>query len=134
MVYSNEDISRRIRMEQKTASFFKQKLPYSDTRAYRELTISQKEEFQKYINKKGKASHALLVISLLVYASFGILYYNLTGNIVKESITLVPFSLIKHISNFLFIFTTILLILFVINDKLRQAIFERRFKKNYALY
>jgi hypothetical protein len=131
--YSNEDISRMIRMEQKTASSFNEKLNYADTRAYRELTLSQKEEFQKFISKKGRASHTLLILALLVYASSGVLYFNLTGNVIKESVTIVQYSFIKHISNFLVLFTTILIVLLFINDNVRQYIFQRNLKSKFLI-
>lgn len=127
---SNEDISRMIRMEQKPASSLNKKTAYTETKSYKKLTSGQKKEFQDYVSKKGKANHIFLVLALLVYAGFGILYFNLTGNVVKEAVTMVQFSFLKYISNFLVIFTTILIILLFMHDRIRQFLFERNLKRH----
>ncbi len=132
--YSNDEISRMIRMEQKAASSLNTKVPYNETKSYRELSARQRNDFQEYINKKGRASHVLLVLALLVYASFGVFYFNFTGNIIKEAVTIIQFSFVKYILNFLALFTTILIILLFMHDRIKQFIFEKHFKRNYSLY
>jgi len=129
MVNVNDGLARTIRMEQRVASSLNKDIKYGETKAYKKLNKKQRQEFEEYMNKKGRTKHILLILAILFYFTFGLFYFRVTGNVAREVVGSSTFSVFGSILNLLFVLiTSVIIVMFLV-----EFVREMRFRKNFNI-
>ena len=119
-------IERMIRVEQKVASTFGEKIPSKKTQYYKSLTSGEKKSFNNYLNKKRNKRFAFIVLTLIILSLPFLLNLNFTGNVIQEN-TSFPISFIESgVLIFVVLFVAVFLIIFIL-ERTKNKNLERHY-------
>lgn len=82
-ILSNDFIERMVRVEQRVSASLSEKKAYNETDYYKSLTLEEKKSFEEYLRKKGNVRKGFILVFSLVFLSFFVLNFGITGNTVE---------------------------------------------------
>lgn len=132
-------IERMIRVEQRVASSFGEHILYNKTEYYKNLDVSEKRKFNRYLKRKGTRKFFIWTFLFLILLSPVFLKVGLSGQVISENLENTFSILNKGLFLSGLVFIVILFILFISN-KAKERKFEKHFEiiddialKNYLV-
>jgi len=116
---SLDTAEKMIRIEQNISATFGKYLSYDETNFYKNMTMEQRKNFQKYLDNKKKKKWFMIAGLVSPLLLFSMLKVNFTGNVVRETVG----------ENYMGFINWILIILFVIG--LGLFLFNRRENRKF---
>jgi len=118
-------IERMIRVEQVVSKHFGKIIPHRETTFYKGLSKEDKMIYNRHLNKKKKRSFFKMLILILPLFVFGLMRFNITGGVVRETMKIEPYWW-----SFVAIAIFVVLGVFIVTHYVLRKTIERRLRSH----